>query len=132
MFLISISMQRIIFSFSTTNVISISIYQRKANFFTLLGQWTLHRFFDVSYLCLYLLYLYLFIYLSIYIKNAEFVSNTSSHGLSSREMMFEILHITNLYNRQHNVKFYPRKPGADAGGCHCCQCITPKWLTLIH
>ena len=21
--------------------------------------------------------------------------------------------------------------GADAGGCHCCQCSTPKWLTLI-
>ena len=21
--------------------------------------------------------------------------------------------------------------GADAGGYHCCQCSTPKWLTLI-
>ena len=21
--------------------------------------------------------------------------------------------------------------GADAEGCHCCQCSTPKWLTLI-
>ena len=21
--------------------------------------------------------------------------------------------------------------GADAGGCHCCQCSTPKWLTLV-
>ena len=21
--------------------------------------------------------------------------------------------------------------GVDAGGCHCCQCSTPKWLTLI-
>ena len=23
------------------------------------------------------------------------------------------------------------KSGVDAGGCHCCQCSTPKWLTLI-
>ena len=21
--------------------------------------------------------------------------------------------------------------GMDVGGCHCCQCSTPKWLTLI-
>ena len=25
----------------------------------------------------------------------------------------------------------PRNSGADAGGCHCCQCSTPKWLALI-
>ena len=22
-------------------------------------------------------------------------------------------------------------PGADVGGCHCCQCSTLKWLTVI-
>ena len=27
--------------------------------------------------------------------------------------------------------FYLSTPGQDAGGCHCCQCSTPKRLTLI-
>ena len=29
------------------------------------------------------------------------------------------------------IRKYIYCSGVDAGGCHCCQCSTPKWLTVI-
>ena len=40
-----------------------------------------------------------------------------------------IKNMTNLTRRAKET--FQMISGADAGGCHYCQCSTPKWLTLI-
>ena len=41
-----------------------------------------------------------------------------------------VFHKTKAKEDWNNCK-KTEEPVADAGGCHYCQCSTPKWLTLI-
>ena len=56
----------------------------------------------------------------------------SNNTLGDSKLKGACLDKADLILRNHeNKTFVITAPGADAGGCHCCQCSTPKWLTLI-
>ena len=59
-----------------------------------------------------------------------FMTKALRKALMHRSKLKNVFHKTRAKEDWNNCK-RTKKPVADAGGCHCCQCSTPKWLTLI-
>ena len=59
-----------------------------------------------------------------------FMTKALRKALMHRSKLKIVFHKTRAKEDWNNCK-RTKKPVADAGGCHCCQCSTPKWLTLI-